>query len=146
MEQAAETLRPAAAALEQAAEALLEERAAAAGALERHAVELALLIAEKALQAALEGQPERVADVVEGAMRPLGEREDVVLHVNPVDVDVVTEALDGASEAGGRRIEVLEERRVPRGGAVLRTSVGEVDARLETKLERAAEVLREELE
>jgi flagellar assembly protein FliH len=144
MAEATHTLRPAAEALAQAATALRAEHAAAGEVLERHAVDLALAIAEKALQSALEVQPERVAEVIKGAMRLLVEREDVVLHVNPVDVDIVRDAL--AEVADGRHVEVIEERRVSRGGAVLRTVVGEVDARLETKLERAAEVLRSELE
>ena len=33
------------------------------------------------------------------------------------------------------------ERRVARGGAIVRTPDGEVDARVETKLERAREVV-----
>jgi flagellar assembly protein FliH len=144
MEQAALTLAPAAEALTAAATALREEHAAAAEQLERHAVDLALAIAEKTLQAAVEVDPERVVDVVKGAMRLLVERENVMVHVNPVDVDVVRDAL--AATADGGHIEVVEERRVARGGALLRTSVGEIDARLETKLDRAAEALRSELE
>jgi flagellar assembly protein FliH len=143
-EEAIESMRPAAAALVQAASALEQERAASGEALERHAVDLALALAEKALQAALEVDPERVVDVVRGAMRLLVEREDVTVYVNPLDVDVVREAVDG--QADGPRVEVLEERRVARGGAVLRTSVGEVDARLDAKLEQAREVLISELE
>lgn len=143
MQEAAETLRPAAETLAQAVAALQDERATSAEQLERHAVDLALAIAEKAVQAAVEVEPDRVADVIKGAMRLMVEREDVVIHVNPVDVDVVTQALEGL---GDRHIEVVEERRVARGGALLRTSVGEIDARLETKLERAGQVLRAELE
>lgn len=144
MEEAIESMRPAAAALVEAAGALEQERASSGEALERHAVDLALALAEKALQAALEVDPERVVDVVRGAMRLLVEREDVTVYVNPLDVDVVREAVDG--QVDGPRVEVLEERRVGRGGAVLRTSVGEVDARLDAKLEQAREVLISELE
>ena len=32
-----------------------------------------------------------------------------------------------------------------RGGAIVRSQAGEIDARVETKLERAREILREEL-
>jgi flagellar assembly protein FliH len=146
MEEAIESMRPAAASLAEAAGALREERAQSGEALERHAVDLALALAEKALQAAVEVDPERVVDVVRGAMRLLVEREDVTVYVNPLDVDVVSEAVEGELDgAGGPRVEVLEERRVGRGGAVIRTSMGEIDARLETKLEQAREVLLSEL-
>ena len=148
MEEALESMRPAAAALVEAANALREQSAASAEALERHAVDLALAIAEKMVQAALDVKPERVVDVVRGAMRLLVEREDVAVYVNPVDVDVVRDAIERYAQdsPGGPRVEVLEERRVARGGAVLRTSVGEVDARLETKLEQARTALVAELE
>jgi flagellar assembly protein FliH len=41
--------------------------------------------------------------------------------------------------------DVQAERRVHRGGAIVRTVEGEVDATLETKLARAREVLEDEL-
>jgi len=41
--------------------------------------------------------------------------------------------------------EAQAERRVSRGGAVVRTAEGEVDASVQAKLERAREVLDDEL-
>jgi flagellar biosynthesis/type III secretory pathway protein FliH len=46
-----------------------------------------------------------------------------------------------ASLGGIEHCEVQAERRVARGGAIVRTPVGDVDARVETKLERASEVV-----
>jgi flagellar biosynthesis/type III secretory pathway protein FliH len=111
------------------------------------AIDLALRIAEQALGAAVAVDPERVVDVVRGALRRLVERERVLLLVNPDDLDIVRErtaALVG--ELGGvEHCEVQAERRVARGGAVVRTEEGEVDATLDTKLARAREVLEQEL-
>ena len=111
------------------------------------AVDLALRIAEQALGAAVAVDPDRVIDVVRGALRRLVERERVLLLVNPDDLDIVRErtaALVG--ELGGiEHCEVQAERRVARGGAVVRTEEGEVDATLETKLTRVREVLEAEL-
>jgi flagellar biosynthesis/type III secretory pathway protein FliH len=42
---------------------------------------------------------------------------------------------------GIEHCEVQAERRVTRGGAVVRTPDGDVDARIETKLARAREVV-----
>jgi len=110
-------------------------------------VELGLQVAEKALTGALDAQPERVIDVVRGALRCLVERERVVILVNPVDLETVRDAVgDLARSLGGiEHCEVQEERRVERGGAVVRSSAGEIDASLTTKLERAREVLEAEL-
>ena len=42
---------------------------------------------------------------------------------------------------GIEHCEVQAERRVGRGGAIVRTQDGDVDARVETKLQRAREVI-----
>jgi flagellar assembly protein FliH len=131
-------------------EALLqarEMRARTADDVERHAVELGLQVAEKALAGALDAQPERVVDVVRGALRCLVERERVVILVNPADLEAVREAVgDLVRSLGGiEHCEVQEERRVNRGGAVVRSAAGEIDAKVTTKLERAREILEAEL-
>ena len=50
------------------------------------------------------------------------------------------EAVDGlVRQLGGiEHLEVQEERRVQRGGAMVRSTTGEIDARIQTKLERRA--------
>jgi flagellar assembly protein FliH len=92
-------------------------------------------------------QPERVVDVVRGALRRLGERSRVTVLVHPADLDAVREATGGlvATLGGIETCDVQAERRVTRGGAVVRTEEGEVDATLETKLLRAREVVEAEL-
>jgi flagellar assembly protein FliH len=87
--------------------------------------------------AAVQVSPERVLDVVRGALRTMVERERVLVLVHPDDLALVREALP--------EVEVHEERRVTRGGAIVRTHLGEVDASLETKLARAREALLAEL-
>jgi len=59
----------------------------------------------------------------------------------------VRDAMDDlrASLGGIEHCEVQAERRVSRGGAVVRTPDGDVDARVETKLQRAREVVESAL-
>jgi flagellar biosynthesis/type III secretory pathway protein FliH len=104
-------------------------------------------IAEKVVAAAIEVQPERVLDVVRGALRAIVERERITILVNPEDLDLVRAATSelGGSLGGFEHIDVQEERRVQRGGALVRTSVGEIDARIQTKLDRAREAVTGEL-
>ena len=115
--------------------------------LEWQAVELALQLAEKVVAASIEVQPELVLEVVKGGLRRLNERERVTVLVNPDDLELVRGALgDVAGTLGGiERLEAQGERRVGRGGAVLRTPVGEIDAKVETQLSRAREVVMREL-
>lgn len=142
-----EALEPARAALEAATRELAAERARLAAEAEAAAVELALALAEKVLGAALELRPELVLDVATGAVRRTDDRDHLVLQVNPDDLELVRASLDDvAARLGGiGRLEVASERRVARGGCIVRTADGEIDARIEEQLARAAEVLREAL-
>jgi flagellar assembly protein FliH len=142
-EEALVALTPALEALTQAAEAVQASQFARADRLEAHAVDLALFLAEKVLAGALAVEPQRVVESVRGALRGIVERERVTVLVHPDDLEMVRGALDDirASLGGIEHCEVQAERRVSRGGAVVRTPDGDVDARVETKLQRAREVV-----
>ena len=101
------------------------------------------MLAEKILGAAVAVDPELVVEAVRGALRGLVERERVTVLVHPDDLELVRGAMGGlvATLGGIEHCEVQAERRVGRGGAVVRTPDGDVDARVETKLERAREVV-----
>jgi flagellar assembly protein FliH len=136
-----------AAALAGAAEQLQAMRADAAASVEADAVDLALRIAEQAIGAAIAADPELVVEAVRGALCHLVERDRVLVLVNPDDLELVRDHVARlVGELGGiEHCEVQAERRVRPGGAIVRTSEGEVDATLETKLARAREVLEHEL-
>ena len=145
--QAQSALDGPAAALAGAAEQLQALRGDAAASVEADAVDLALRIAEQAIAAAIAADPELVVEAVRGALRRLVERDRVLILVNPDDLELVRDHVARlVGELGGiEHCEVQAERRVRPGGAIVRTSEGEVDATLETKLARAREVLEHEL-
>ena len=137
-----------------AAQALAEARMQLLGARERReadltreAVELALALAEKILFGALEVAPERVLDVVRGALRQIEERRALTILVNPDDLPLVSAALEQLSATAGGidHCELHAERRIRRGSAIVRTSEGELDASIDTQLERAREIAMHEL-
>ena len=136
-----------ASALAAAADQLQAMRTDAAASVEADAVDLALRIAEQAVGAAIAADPELVVEAVRGALRRLVERDRVLILVNPDDLELVRDHVARlVGELGGiEHCEVQAERRVRPGGAIVRTSEGEVDATLETKLARAREVLEHEL-
>src|SRR4051812_2860096 len=136
----AEALAEMSPSVDAASEVLVEMRslsAAHADRVEAEAVELAVQIAEKVVAGAVAVDPSRLLDVVRGALRTLLERERVTVLVHPDDVSLLREAMPD--------LDVHEERRVTRGGALLRTAHGEIDATLETKLSRAREAVVAEL-
>ena len=142
-DEALSAVAPALDALEAAVGEVHAERLDAATRLEAHAVELALMLAEKVLAGAVAVDTTVVVEAVRGALRSLVERERVTVLVNPDDLEIVRSAMVElrGSLGGIEHCEVQAERRVSRGGAVVRTPDGDIDARIETKLVRAREVV-----
>ena len=105
----------------------------------RRLVELAIQIAEKILQTTLAAEPERVADVLRGALRKAYVRDRLQVVCNPDDLG----ADRAAPRARCRRrsatlkdLELIGDRRVQRGGVVVRTPGGDIDATIGSQLER----------
>jgi flagellar assembly protein FliH len=112
---------------------------------ERSAVELALAIAEKIVGATVSARPETVLEVVGGALLRTATRHRLVIEVNPEDLELVSASAEGlAARLGGvQRLDVVAERRIERGGCIVRTEEGEIDARIGSQLERLAELMTE---
>lgn len=120
-------------------------RATAAGDVEVAAVGLALRIAEKVLGGELETKPELVVEVVRGALRRMSEPLPATLLVNPEDAELIRGALAEFSVEHGGELTVREDRRVERGGCIVRTAAGEIDAQIVAQLERAAKVVSQQM-
>jgi flagellar assembly protein FliH len=135
-----------ASALAEAAQGAIDVRERTAEAVERDAVELGLQIAGKILPAALLAQPEVVAYAVQGALRRVSGQRTLSVLVSPEDLETVRSALGEKLQAGAAEpFELLGDPQVRRGGAIVRTADGELDAQVSTQLERAAEVAFAEL-
>jgi flagellar assembly protein FliH len=114
-------------------------------AAERSAVELAVAIAEKIVGGTVAARPETVLDVVGGALLRTASRHRLAIEVNPDDLELVAASAEGlAAKLGGvQRLDVVAERRIERGGCIVRTEEGEIDAQIGSQLERVAELLAE---
>jgi flagellar assembly protein FliH len=135
---------------EQALEALAcalqsveELRSEVVAAIERDAVELSLRLSEQILSGALSVQPERVLDVARGALRRLADRHRVTVVVNPADLELLSESVEGLKTTLGgiEHCGVQTDRRVGRGGAIARTEAGEIDASIEAQMRSAREIV-----
>lgn len=135
------------AALNRAAGEVNQLREQLATAFERDAVDLALSLAEQIIAGALEVEPERVLDSVRGALRRLVDRHRVTILVSPADLELVVDRMDAVrSELGGiEQCDVQADRRVGRGGVVVETVAGQIDAQIATQVARAREVVADEL-
>jgi flagellar assembly protein FliH len=141
------SLQPALEALASAVQGMHDAQSEAGERLERQAVDLGFALAEKVLGGAVAVEPERVIESVRGALRGLVERERVTVLVHPGDLELINGAMDElrGSLGGIEHCVVEAERRVRRGGCVVRTPDGDVDAGIDTKLARAREVVQQEL-
>jgi len=138
-----EQMRSATDALGEALQSIEALRLQVAEALERDAIEFALALAEKILVGALGARRELVIDVAEGALRRISDRRHVTVLVNPSDLELIKGAAEDLRGrlSGIEGFEVQAEDRVAIGGAIARTTEGEVDASVQTQLERAREVI-----
>ncbi len=142
-----ETIAAALAALRDALGSVEEMRKELICALEHDAAELALQLAEQVMAGAFAVQPERVIDVARNALRRAADRRRVTLVVNPADLELLIGSVAGLqSELGGiEHCDVQADRRVGRGGALLRTEAGEIDVAVATQLEHAREIIMDAL-
>jgi flagellar biosynthesis/type III secretory pathway protein FliH len=131
------------------AEALLAEvarhREATLAASERDLVVLALAVSEKILQRTFAAEPERVVDVLRGALRKTFVREGLTVLCSPEDLDRLRAAGPELQAALGglQDLELLADRRVGAGGVIVRTPTGDIDATLGSQLDRLSAVLLE---
>jgi len=108
-------------------------------------IELAVAIASKVVGHEVEEHPELVVEQARGCIRRLQEREHVRIRVNPEDVDTMRQAKEELIAAfdGVRRIDVVDDRRVGKGGCVVESESGSLDARLDRQLKEVEQVLLE---
>lgn len=113
--------------------------------LEHQVTRLAVKIAEKILGRELLLNDEAVVDVAAQALLTARQQKEISLRINPKDARVIREnqrrLIDQLSRA--KQIEIREDEEVPRGGVLIETEVGVIDARLDVQLEMLKRVLEE---
>lgn len=107
---------------------------------------LAVKIAEKLLGRTLSLDPSAVVDLAAEALGHAGEPRALRLRCHPDDVELLERGrprlMERCASLGVLRIEGDEQ--VPRGGCVLDSELGHVDARLTTQLDAIERALRGE--
>ncbi len=119
-------------------------RARALDAARDDVVELAVDLARRVIGAELALRPEAVADVCAHALRLARRARDVVVRVHPDDLAAVTAARPALLEAAGRSggVAFQSDPDVGRGGCIVESELGRVDARLEPQLAAIEQALR----
>lgn len=113
--------------------------------IEQECLKLALQIAEKIVRHEIETHPETVKDILALALRQLKDRANVRILVNRADLEMVRTAREDIARwaEGLRNVEIVEEPRVERGGVIVESSDGILDARPSVQMDELKRKLEE---
>jgi len=105
-------------------------------------VRLAVGIAERVLHQQIALDRGVVVEMAKVAIARLVEKESITVRVNPGDLERMKEHRDELLEAGDiKNYRIVEDQRVDRGGVLVETDGGTIDARISTQLNEAKRVL-----
>lgn len=126
-------------------ESIRAERGRVITEAEPELVRLAMAIAERIVHTEVANNTDVVVENVRNALTRLVMRENVTLRVNPADHEMIRQyrdALISASDVAHMR--VVEDQRVDRGGVIIETDAGTIDAKISTQLREAKRAILSE--
>jgi flagellar assembly protein FliH len=112
---------------------------------EAQVVELVLLMSKKVVKVISENQKSVVVQNIAQALRKLKTKSDIVIRVNLSDLELATEHVKDFVQLteNAKKITVIEDTTVDRGGCVIETDFGEIDARISSQLHELEEKILE---
>ncbi len=112
---------------------------------ETQIINLVLLIAKKVIKVISENQKNVVINNVVQALRKLKSRGDVIIRVNFADLELTSEHIKDfmSMVENVKSISVLEDSSVDRGGCIIETDFGQIDARISSQLHEIEEKILE---
>ncbi len=122
--------------------AVRDERHVLLASAEPELVRLAVGIAERVLhqQIALDGGV--VVEMAKAAIARIVDRDKITVRVNPADIERMRGHRDELLALGDvRTMRVIEDQRVDRGGVILETDAGSIDAKISTQLNEVRNIL-----
>ncbi len=112
---------------------------------EQQIINLVLLIAKKVIKVISENQKNVVINNVVQALRKLKSRGDVAIRVNLSDIELTSAHKKDFVEMveGVKSIKILEDSTVDKGGCIIETDFGSIDARISSQLHEIEEKIIE---
>jgi flagellar assembly protein FliH len=101
--------------------------------VEREVVQLAVEVARKIVHREIQADPEVIQTLVKVALDRVSGRSAVTVRVNPVDYNFLLDKNRGwiQEQGTGQEITLVADKSVERGGCLVQTESGDVDARIE---------------
>ena len=98
-------------------------------------------MAKRVVKVEVQQNPKVVGEMIRHALRRVADKENIRIRVCPDELEGVRAdrkdlllVLDGA-----RNLEIVDDRRIGRGGCVVETNAGTIDARIDTQFEQIAD-------
>ncbi len=103
---------------------------------EKQILDLCFSIAEKIINQEISSDKNVILSVLKAAFRNIADRENIKVRLNPQDYQYMVEIKNDfiSSMDGLRNVFFEEDGSIARGGAIIETSSGEVDARISEQL------------
>jgi flagellar assembly protein FliH len=110
---------------------------------EQDVIAFVLEMAKRVVKVEIQQNPKVVGEMIRHALRRVADKDNIRIRVSPDELQAIRSdrkelllVLDGA-----RQLEIVDDRRIGRGGCVIETSAGTVDARVETQFGQIADKL-----
>jgi len=122
-------------------DSIAEQRQALWEQTELEVVGFAIEMAKKVVKVEIQQNPKIIGEMIRHALRRVADKDNIRIRVCPEELQEIRSdrkdlllVLDGA-----RQLEIVDDRRISRGGCVIETTAGTVDARIETQFEQIAD-------
>lgn len=115
---------------------------------EKEIVELALAIAKKIVGHEVTTKKELILRVVKEALKKVSDRDKINIRINPSDFQVCRDAKFQLSDLVDNTESIIfeEDDKICRGGCVIETNLGDIDARIQEQLRVVEETFKSELQ
>jgi flagellar assembly protein FliH len=102
-------------------------------------IDLVLLISRKVVVRELKIQPDAIQEIVAAGFKLLSDSEDIKLHINPQDHELLQWAPQEAWPPG---LEIVPDGTVSPGGFLMKTATGEIDGTLKNRWAMVAQLIQ----
>jgi len=111
---------------------------------EKQMVDMILMVARKVIKDEVAERKEVVLNNIREALKRIKDRDRVDIRVNFADLELTTAHKDELIKMmeSLRKVNIYEDSRIDRGGCIIETDVGSIDARISTQLKEIEEAIR----
>jgi len=106
-------------------------------------LEIIFLIAEKVIHRQIHLSPDIILDTVRAATSHLTETEEIRIRLHPSDFEYIRdiETILSKKLTGKNAVHVVDDSSIERGGVIIETEFGDIDATVRSEIEHMKEVI-----